>query len=93
MQRPNLKSFTVIILKITVHQISDTNTRHFRTGSSDKTWCSCVVGSAVRIIVCQNDKLNNVDDKAVDFKTRLNVASLISAASDCAVSRASTTQY
>ena len=45
------------------------------------------------IIVCQNDKLNNVDDKAIDFKTRLNVASLISAASDCAVSRASTTQH
>lgn len=25
MQRPNLKSFTVIILKLTVHDISDTN--------------------------------------------------------------------
>jgi len=64
-------------------------TFNFRTGSSHKTWCSCVVGIAVRIIVCKNDKLNNVDDKAIDFKTRLNVASLISPASDCAVSRAS----
>ena len=35
-----------------------------------------------------NSKIENVDNKAIDFKTRLNVASLISAASDCAVSRA-----